>query len=341
MPKTLSCQDEYSALTEGCGLVDRSERGKLALTGSEAKGFLQGQVTNDVEGLTPGTGCYAAFLTNKGKMRGDLRILDRGDELRWTDRAGRPRRTSSTSSGSSRSASTSSCTSARSSAGCSRSSGPRRARVAGADGPARGRARQPGRGRRRRPRPARRHRPRDRRRVRRRGHRAPWPPPWPSAAPSPSRRPWPRSCASSPAGPATASSSTSRSIPQEAGLNSRAVSFTKGCYVGQETVARLFYRGKPNRHLRGLRLSAPAIPGDRAAARREGRRARGLRGRLAGPRAHRAGPGPPRGRARGDAGRGRGRRHGRARRAPLPLSHLRAPRRHEELAETASLQAIP
>jgi tRNA-modifying protein YgfZ len=44
-------------------------------------------------------------------------------------------------------------------------------------------------------------------------------------------------------------------IPQEAALNERAVSFTKGCYVGQETVARLFYRGKPNRHLRGLRLS--------------------------------------------------------------------------------------
>ena len=44
-------------------------------------------------------------------------------------------------------------------------------------------------------------------------------------------------------------------IPQEAGLNERAVSFTKGCYVGQETVARLYYRGKPNRHLRGLRLS--------------------------------------------------------------------------------------
>jgi folate-binding Fe-S cluster repair protein YgfZ len=51
-------------------------------------------------------------------------------------------------------------------------------------------------------------------------------------------------------------------IPQEAGLNERAVSFTKGCYVGQETVARLYYRGKPNRHLRGLRLSEPAATGD-------------------------------------------------------------------------------
>jgi folate-binding protein YgfZ len=50
-------------------------------------------------------------------------------------------------------------------------------------------------------------------------------------------------------------------IPQEAGLNDRAVSFEKGCYVGQETVARLHFRGKPNRHLRGLRLSEPASPG--------------------------------------------------------------------------------
>src|ERR687896_1274608 len=62
-------------------LVDRSERGKLALTGSERKEFLQGQVTNDVERLEPGSGCYAAFLTHKGKMLGDLRILDAGDEL--------------------------------------------------------------------------------------------------------------------------------------------------------------------------------------------------------------------------------------------------------------------
>ena len=71
----------YRALTEGCGLVDRSERGKLALTGPDAKAFLQGQVTNDVEGLEPGQGCYAAFLTHKGKMLGDLRVLDLGDEL--------------------------------------------------------------------------------------------------------------------------------------------------------------------------------------------------------------------------------------------------------------------
>jgi tRNA-modifying protein YgfZ len=50
-------------------------------------------------------------------------------------------------------------------------------------------------------------------------------------------------------------------MPQEAGINERAVSFTKGCYVGQETVARLHYKGKPNRHLRGLLLSQPVERG--------------------------------------------------------------------------------
>ncbi|MGZ8650380.1 MAG: YgfZ/GcvT domain-containing protein, partial [Solirubrobacteraceae bacterium] len=72
---------EYRALTEGCGLVDRSERGKLALTGADVAEFLQGQVSNDVEALAPGQGCYAAFLTPKGKMLGDLRILHLGDEM--------------------------------------------------------------------------------------------------------------------------------------------------------------------------------------------------------------------------------------------------------------------
>jgi tRNA-modifying protein YgfZ len=50
-------------------------------------------------------------------------------------------------------------------------------------------------------------------------------------------------------------------MPAEAGIVEDAVSFTKGCYIGQETVARLHYKGKPNRHLRGLKLSGAAAPG--------------------------------------------------------------------------------
>ena len=54
---------------------------------------------------------------------------------------------------------------------------------------------------------------------------------------------------------------TTATIPEEAGINERAVSFSKGCYIGQETVARLHYKGKPNRRLRGIRLSAPVAAG--------------------------------------------------------------------------------
>src|SRR4029450_13533769 len=76
-------------LTEAVVLVDRSERGKLALTGPQAKELLSGQVTNDIEARSPGAGGQAALLTNKGKMLADLRALDTGDEL-WldTERAG-------------------------------------------------------------------------------------------------------------------------------------------------------------------------------------------------------------------------------------------------------------
>ena len=55
---------------------------------------------------------------------------------------------------------------------------------------------------------------------------------------------------------------TAEHMPAEAGIVERAVDFEKGCYIGQEPVARLHYRGKPNRTLRGLRLSAPASHGD-------------------------------------------------------------------------------
>lgn len=51
-------------------------------------------------------------------------------------------------------------------------------------------------------------------------------------------------------------------MPAEAGVVERTVNFTKGCYIGQESVARLHYRGKPNRFLRGLRLDGPVAEGD-------------------------------------------------------------------------------
>jgi len=54
---------------------------------------------------------------------------------------------------------------------------------------------------------------------------------------------------------------SAETMPAEAAIVERAISFTKGCYIGQEPVARLHYKGRPNRHLRGLRLSAPVEAG--------------------------------------------------------------------------------
>jgi folate-binding protein YgfZ len=51
-------------------------------------------------------------------------------------------------------------------------------------------------------------------------------------------------------------------LPGEAGIVERAVSFTKGCYIGQEPVARMYHRGRPNRRLRGLRLESEAPAGE-------------------------------------------------------------------------------
>jgi tRNA-modifying protein YgfZ len=68
---------------------------------------------------------------------------------------------------------------------------------------------------------------------------------------------------------------TAELMPAEAGITDRAVDFEKGCYIGQEPVARLHYKGRPNRRLRGLRLSAPV---ERGAPLRLGEREVGLVG---------------------------------------------------------------
>ena len=254
---TLAADDRI--VREACGLVDRSERGKLALTGPEAKQFLHGQVTQDIEALSAGRGAYAAFLTHKGKMLGDLRVLDTGDELLLdTERSALQelfnmirryklgmavelhKRTLER--------------------GLLSLIGPDARRVAGAeDLPAEEHANAAGSiaGR-------------DVLLVAtdtgvdvicvaedtiavREALEAAGAVPVDEAAAEVLRVESGR--------PRWGHELDENVIPQEAGLNERAVSFEKGCYVGQETVARLYYRGKPNRHLRGLRLTAPAEQG--------------------------------------------------------------------------------
>ncbi|MBA3888461.1 MAG: folate-binding protein, partial [Acidobacteria bacterium] len=73
--------DQYRALREGAGLLDRSDRGRLVLTGGDRRAYLQGILTNDIEALAPGSGCYAAYLTAQGRMLADLRVFEMGDAI--------------------------------------------------------------------------------------------------------------------------------------------------------------------------------------------------------------------------------------------------------------------
>ncbi len=72
---------EHAALRATVGILDLSFRGRLCITGADRQTFLHGQVTNDVKLLHPGTGCYAALITAKGKMQSDLHIWCLADEL--------------------------------------------------------------------------------------------------------------------------------------------------------------------------------------------------------------------------------------------------------------------
>ncbi|MGI9078406.1 MAG: YgfZ/GcvT domain-containing protein [Gemmatimonadaceae bacterium] len=72
---------EYASLRTGAMLVDRSARGRVRIEGPKRSDILTGLVTNDVNVLTPGHGQYAAALTPKGKIVSDLRIYAREDHL--------------------------------------------------------------------------------------------------------------------------------------------------------------------------------------------------------------------------------------------------------------------
>ncbi len=72
---------EHQALWDSAGILDLSVRGRLCVAGSDRARFLHGQVTNDVKGLRVGEGCYAALITAKGKMQSDLNIYCLQDEL--------------------------------------------------------------------------------------------------------------------------------------------------------------------------------------------------------------------------------------------------------------------
>ena len=71
--------EQYKQLREGAGYHVREDRGRLILRGTDRLSYLHGLLTNDVAALQPGTGCYAALLTAQCRMIADMRVFETGE----------------------------------------------------------------------------------------------------------------------------------------------------------------------------------------------------------------------------------------------------------------------
>jgi tRNA-modifying protein YgfZ len=251
---------QYRQLREECGLVERSERGMLIVSGPEAAEYLQGQLTNDIEAVEPGDGVYSALLDRKGHMQADMRVLRPGEgpEL-WLDLEAAGFEAARRHLQMYKIGREVEVVDADGERLLLSLIGPRSVEIAGsaalpenaceevsiagvgclAVGTAAGidlfvpTA--------------------ERERVAEALQGAG------AVEVSPAAAEILRIEAGRPRFGAEMGTET---MPAEAGIVEQAISFTKGCYIGQETVARLHYKGKPNRHLRGLRFSAPAQGGE-------------------------------------------------------------------------------
>jgi folate-binding protein YgfZ len=68
-------------LATGAAVVRRLDVGRLLVTGADRRSYLQGLLTNDIEALTAGTGCYAAMLTAQGRMISDMYVDELGEAI--------------------------------------------------------------------------------------------------------------------------------------------------------------------------------------------------------------------------------------------------------------------
>ncbi len=259
-PATPEIDAQYRVLREGAGALDRSGRGKLIVKGADAADYLQGQLTNDVEGVEPGRGCYAALLERKGHVQGDMRVLRLEDDRIWLDleaasTAAVLRHLETYSIGREVEISDVSGDWAIVSL-----IGPGSAVTSGFEGLA----------------------PENAQRLRswdgvevlgvatdlgldlivRSGQRPRLSELLSGAGAIEVGEAAAEIVRVESGRPRFGAEITPEVMPAEAGIVERAIDFEKGCYIGQEPVARLHYRGKPNRRLCGLRLSAPAREGE-------------------------------------------------------------------------------
>jgi folate-binding protein YgfZ len=72
--KFSSVYEEYETLNSSAGLISLSPPGLIEVTGKDRARFLHGMLTNDIKALQPGQGCYAALLTPQGRIVADMRV---------------------------------------------------------------------------------------------------------------------------------------------------------------------------------------------------------------------------------------------------------------------------
>ena len=250
---------QYRQLREEAGLVERPGRGVIAVTGPDGAEYLQGQLTNNIEALDPGAGCRAELLNRKGHIQADLRLTrPKADEIvldtEGVSTSAAVRHLTMYSIGRDVSVDDRTAETAVLSV-----IGPRTEEVTGIA-------------------------PLERFAVAETkiggtdllaaGTRGGLDLLLPSSALAEVRDNLLRRGAAEASeeaaeilrieagDPRFGVDMSTETMPAEAGIVEETVSFTKGCYIGQETVARLHYRGRPNRHLRGLRLEGAVATGD-------------------------------------------------------------------------------
>lgn len=250
---------QYRALREEAGFLERS-RGMLTVGGADAAEYLQGQLTNDVEALEPDDGCYAALLDRKGHMQADMRVLrlkSTGElwldlEPETTERVLKHLTTYSigreveiSDVGEAWAITSLIGPAAGATAGFERLAPEHRQAFRNWEGvEVLGVATDLGLDL-----------------ITRADQAAALRELLAAAGAAQVSEQAAEILRVESGRPRFGREMTESTMPAEAGIEERAISFTKGCYIGQEPVARLHYRGKPNRHLRGLRLDAPAEAG--------------------------------------------------------------------------------
>jgi folate-binding protein YgfZ len=77
----MTISEQYRAIREAAVIGAVSARNAIGVTGRDRAAFLQGLLTNDIQALTSGTGCYAAWLTPQGRMLSDVHLFESGDMM--------------------------------------------------------------------------------------------------------------------------------------------------------------------------------------------------------------------------------------------------------------------